>query len=88
MKRTDIINQFIRNRQFQSYLEIGVRNPDDNFNLITAQYKSSVDPDPNAEAKFVMTSDEFLLKIVTNLTLYSSTDCTNVNRQKKILTIL
>lgn len=48
------------------YLEIGVRNPEDNFNHINATVKYSVDPgleyDENP-VDFQMTSDEFFQKL-------------------------
>ena len=60
--RTEIINYCIQRRNATSYLEIGVRNPDDNFNLITCANKLSVDPgfdfQPNP-VDFPMTSDDF-----------------------------
>lgn len=61
--RTDIINFLLG--QFTSptvYLEIGVRNPNDNFNKISSLEKYSVDPGyENAEnsVDFKVTSDEF-----------------------------
>lgn len=61
--RTDIINELLSTRTEHSiYLEIGVRNPDDNFNKIRASEKYSVDPGIDfAEnpVDFPMTSDEF-----------------------------
>lgn len=61
--RFDIINDLLKRfERSTKYLEIGVRNPDDNFNIIQAEEKHSVDP--GAEYKqnpvdFKMTSDEF-----------------------------
>ena len=34
MKRTDIINHLIKKNNYKRYLEIGVRNPDENLNKI------------------------------------------------------
>src|SRR5215471_13517058 len=43
--RTDIINFLIESLNKEiNYLEIGVRNPDDNFNKISARNKYGVDP--------------------------------------------
>jgi hypothetical protein len=61
--RYDVINFLIAslNRE-TNYLEIGVRNPDDNFNKIIASKKYSVDPGLEFEENpvdFVLTSDEF-----------------------------
>lgn len=61
--RTDIINYLIQTlKRPIKYLEIGVRNPDDNFNKIISENKYSVDPGyENVEnnVDFKMTSDEF-----------------------------
>jgi len=56
------------------YLEIGVRNPEDNFNHIKATKKYSVDPGYEFEENpvdFKMTSDEFFQKLSTNQVLSS-----------------
>jgi hypothetical protein len=44
MERYDIINDLIGKYKYKKYLEIGVRNPDDCFNLIKCEIKHSVDP--------------------------------------------
>lgn len=62
MFRTDIINFLIQNNNYKNYLEIGVRNPNDNFNRITCYKKIGVDPDPNSNATNIETSDDFFLK--------------------------
>lgn len=65
--RSDVINYLLSlsgNRQ-TNYLEIGVRNPDHNFNLINATRKMSVDPGVEFKENpvdFNMTSDEFFVK--------------------------
>lgn len=62
MTRIDIINKIISKNGFQNYLEIGVRNPDDCFNLINCESKDSVDPGvENLEnpVKYKYTSDIF-----------------------------
>jgi len=49
-----------------NYLEIGVRNPDHNFNRVNATKKFSVDPGlefPENPVDFPMTSDEFFHKL-------------------------
>ncbi len=62
-KRTDVINQIFSKRGSDTcYLEIGVRNPDDNFNLIKASKKYSVDPGHEVlvnKADFKLESDQF-----------------------------
>jgi len=57
MTRTDIINRIIRQSGYKSYLEIGIRNPDDNYNQIRIAHKIGVDP--NAKATYLLTSDEY-----------------------------
>lgn len=61
--RFEIINFLLKTfKRETTYLEIGVRNPDDNFNKIEADLKYSVDPGAEFETNpvdFAMTSDEF-----------------------------
>lgn len=57
--RTDVINLLFEKYKLQSYLEIGVRVPAENFNKIKAHVKHSVDPAPRFKYTFNMTSDEF-----------------------------
>lgn len=67
--RYDIINFLSEKIQAQNYLEIGVRNPDDNFNLINIKNKYSVDPGLEFilnPVDFKMTSDEFFLQLKEN----------------------
>ncbi len=68
-KRTDIINCLLKilskNRETK-YLEIGVRNPNHNFNKILSPVKYSVDPGIEFESNpvdFKMTSDDFFESI-------------------------
>lgn len=58
---SELINHLIQLRGLKSYLEIGTFNRAHNFNRIIAAEKHCVDPDPNAKADFVMTSDDFFL---------------------------
>lgn len=68
--RFEIINFIIEklNRPI-TYLEIGVRNPDDNFNKINAEIKYSVDPgyenDEN-NVDFKLISDDFFSALKNN----------------------
>lgn len=55
--QTRLINHIIQKKGYASYLEIGVNNPANNFDLIRVQYKIGVDP--NGRASFTGTSDEF-----------------------------
>jgi len=57
--RTDIINKLFETYDFKTYLEIGVRVPAENFDLINAELKHSVDPEPMGACTYITTSDEF-----------------------------
>jgi len=65
--RTEIINYLVSTLNKDcTYLEIGVRNPEDNFDLISATQKYSVDPGYESKinhATFKMESDDFFYKI-------------------------
>jgi len=66
-KRTEIINYLLSFLDRETtYLEIGVRNPEDNFNHIRASIKYSVDPGLDFEENpvdFKVTSDDFFEKL-------------------------
>lgn len=75
-KRTEIINFLLSTRKGETrYLEIGVRNPDKNYNQIIACEKYSVDPgleyDENP-VDFKMTSDKFYELLSDNKILSSN----------------
>ena len=57
MKRTDIINHLIKKNNYKRYLEIGVRNPDENLNKIIVEHKNGVDPSGNCD--YPIPSDDF-----------------------------
>jgi hypothetical protein len=57
--RTDLLNHLAEKYNLQNYLEIGVQVKALNFDKIICKYKISVDPDENAKADFVLTSDEY-----------------------------
>lgn len=61
MNRTDIINLYANRIKAQSYLEIGVRLVDQNFNHIKVPFKIGVDPgiEGCSEGTHKMTSDDF-----------------------------
>ena len=44
MNRTETINRLIKHNGYKTYLEIGIDNPDLNFNKIEAENKIGVDP--------------------------------------------
>lgn len=63
--RTEIINYLVSLTDGKNYLEIGVRNPNDNFNHIIVENKYSVDPGVEFEENpvdFKLTSDAFFEK--------------------------
>ena len=66
MKRTDIINHLIKKNNYKRYLEIGVRDPDSNLNLIDIQHKDGVDP--AGRCNYPITSDDFFEQLDENVT--------------------
>jgi hypothetical protein len=64
--RSEIINYLLNSIQGTRYLEIGVRNPEDNFNKIKCKSKFSVDPGIEFKENpvdYKMTSDAFFKRI-------------------------
>lgn len=59
INHTELLNALIEKYGLRSYLEIGVQNPANNFDIIKCRIKCSVDPDHKAKAMFDCTSDEF-----------------------------
>ena len=57
--RIAIVNHLAVIYGFETYLEIGVRNRADMFDQVICARKVGVDPDPNAEADYQLTSDDF-----------------------------
>jgi len=63
MDRTFIINYYLHTKKNPThYLEIGVRNPDSNFNRVIASVKDGVDIDSGSKCNYIMSSDEFFSK--------------------------
>lgn len=60
MQRYDIIQKFIDDRGYKSFLEIGTYRGD-TFSRIRCDNKECVDPDPESHATYCMTSDEFFV---------------------------
>jgi hypothetical protein len=58
MERFDIINHLIKINNYKSFLEIGTQNQI-NFLNVNINHKVCVDPDPESNPTFMMTSDEF-----------------------------
>ena len=65
MKRTDIINHLIKKNNYKRYLEIGVRDPESNLNLIDIEYKDGVDP--AGRCNYPITSDDFFEQLDENV---------------------
>jgi hypothetical protein len=59
MIRTDIINHLIKKIDAKHYLEIGVREPQGNYNNIICENKIAVDPVPLDQGIIALTSDAF-----------------------------
>lgn len=59
MTRTDILNAIAKTIGARRYVEIGVRNPADNFDLIQVTDKVGVDPRPARGDILAMTSDAY-----------------------------
>lgn len=66
MKRTDIINHLIKKNNYKRYLEIGVRDPESNLNLIDVEHKDGVDP--AGRCNYPITSDDFFEQLDENVT--------------------
>ena len=65
-RRTAIINYLLSLTPAKKYLEIGVRNPEKNFNRINCENKFSVDPGIEFKENpvdYKLTSDEFFQKM-------------------------
>lgn len=61
MLRYDIINTLIDRNDYQTYLEVGTREPEDCFNRIVCETKHSLDPcfEVEADVRYKYTSDDF-----------------------------
>ena len=60
MLRSDIINYYLDKMSSpKSYLEIGVRRKNENFDLIRSDIKDGVDPCVKSRCNYTMTSDDF-----------------------------
>ncbi|WP_223549290.1 class I SAM-dependent methyltransferase [Aestuariivivens sp. NBU2969] len=74
IKRFEVINFILKTfKEDTTYLEIGVRDPEDNFNKIMAVNKYSVDPgieNVKNPVDFKLTSDSFFDNLEQGLLLY------------------
>ncbi len=64
----DVINFLISKFQYKSYLELGVRDPNNTFNKIECELKEGVDINPSARATYTMSTDEFFSTVGKNKT--------------------
>jgi len=62
MNRTDVLNALSAKLGARKYLEIGVRNPGDNFDRINVGMCTGVDPAVSAPRVIRATSDEFFAR--------------------------
>ncbi|MBU0507251.1 class I SAM-dependent methyltransferase [bacterium] len=60
LTRTDVVNYIAGRIEAQSYLEIGVSDPRNNFNLVQVKHKDGVDP--AGKCSHPVTSDEFFAR--------------------------
>jgi glycosyltransferase involved in cell wall biosynthesis len=63
MNRTSLINLYIQNFNYKSYLEIGVFDPKQNFDHINCKLKIGVDPQPHRVDIVGLTSDQYFEKL-------------------------
>jgi Methyltransferase domain len=70
--RADLLNHLIQRNGYETYLEIGVRDPTLNFDKIRVRTKHAVDPAPAGPISHKMTSDAFFQHLATGApgTLY------------------
>jgi hypothetical protein len=54
-----VLNLLAAVNHYRSYLEIGVRDPRANFDLVRVRHKYGVDPKPEGRVAFKMSSDAF-----------------------------
>lgn len=59
MNHTQLLNHLIKKHDLNSYLEIGVQNPANNFDKINCDIKIGVDPECYGKNIFKMLSDDY-----------------------------
>jgi Methyltransferase domain len=60
MTRTEVINCFVRRRQYRSYLEIGVGTGRENLERVQCEHKHGIDPAADVEGVQHVDSDTFV----------------------------
>lgn len=88
MNHTEIIQYLIDKYNYQSYLEIGLDNPNNNFLKINCKYKESVDPyydDWTVDANGYMGNDvkEFIMQKILTYRMTSDEMFTHLPEDKK-----
>jgi hypothetical protein len=63
LKYHEMINYFCDKFNYNSYLELGLRNPNDTFNYIRCEHKVSVDINPNCNPMYCMSTDEYFANL-------------------------
>jgi hypothetical protein len=67
LKYHDIINYFCDKFNYDSYLELGLRNANDTFNNVRCKSKFSVDINVNCNPTYCMTTDDYFLHLDKNV---------------------
>jgi hypothetical protein len=64
VNRTNVLNLLATKLAAKRYLEIGVRNPADNFYKVNVEQRVGVDPNVSAEGVLRVTSDDYFRDVV------------------------
>lgn len=59
LNHTELINFIAERIKAKTYIEIGIFDPDHNFNKINVPLKLGIDPDPNVKSNVKLESDKF-----------------------------
>lgn len=59
LNHTELINFIAERIKAKTYIEIGIFDPDHNFNKINVPLKLGIDPDPNVKSNVRLESDKF-----------------------------
>ena len=86
MNRSDLINELIRKNNYKSYLEIGLDNPNNNYNKIKCELKECIDPfleEHHKNGFDAKLTNEFLKSVESILTYKMTSDEFFVQNNKK-----
>lgn len=70
VKRTDLINHLISTYNLKSYCELGTQTRAQNFDKIICDEKFCVDIDPNSNADFIGSTDDFFKTLNRNYDIF------------------